>query len=178
MSKLFKWIIGFAGTMLVAWSGSFFYDRTKDIPVLNYFTGGLRWIYDLGTKVLNFPIKVWVIVVSLLVINLVIALYRRLKDSAGGHPDFVGYKMDVFKKWIWRWDWRYEENGWKVVSLIPYCPKDDVQLINNSDIFNVRFYCPKCNTEFGEYREPLEYSRDAEILILDKVNKKAFEKRD
>jgi len=91
-------------------------------------------------------------------------------------PDFINYKKDIFKNWIWRWDWKLTSNGWVITNLTAYCPKDDVQLINNGDFFRARFYCPKCNTEYGEYRDPLEYSADAEVLIRDKINKGNYTK--
>lgn len=166
-------VYGFAGAMIMAWIGNYFYDSTKDdvksVPILKYVTTFLNWLYDTAISILNFPIRVWWLIVTTIVLYLI---YKVSKSAYQGNtPDFINYKEDVFKIWIWRWDWKPTNEGWKISNLTGYCPKDDVQLVNNSDFLRVRFYCPKCNTEFGEYKEPLEYTADAEVLIRDKINK-------
>lgn len=166
-------IYGFIGTLIMAWLGNYFYDSTKgdvkSIPILKYVIIFFNWLYDTVVAILNFPIKVWWLIVGSLVM---FVIYRAFKAANKVQtPDFINYKKDVFKRWIWRWDWKPTNTGWKITNLTPYCPKDDVQLINNSGPFEARFYCPKCSTEFGEYRDPIEFPVDAEVLIGDKIKK-------
>lgn len=128
MTKFFKWFIGFGGAMMMAWLGNFFYDSTKNIPVLNLFTSFFNWLYDGGIAVLNYQIKTWVILVALIGFWLI---YRWLKfvTKELPPPDYTNYRKDVFKNWIWRWDWKLTPNAWTPINLTPYCSKDDVQLI-------------------------------------------------
>lgn len=177
MKSKLKWLLGFAGAMIMAWLGNYFYDSTKDIPVLKLVTGALNWLFDIGLIILNYPIKVWTILTILLCTASLLALYGKLKNSSIiPPPDFTKYKKDVFKSWIWRWEWKPSPQGWMVTHLIPYCPKDDVQLINDSTMFEAKFYCPKCKTAYGEYYEPVEFAIDTKVLISDKVTKNVYPK--
>jgi hypothetical protein len=174
MKKVYKGVLWFAGAIMMAWLGNYCYDQTKEIPVLKYITGALSWLFNAGSSILNYPIKLWIILVVLVGLFM---LYRWLKFSTKDElPDFIRYKKDVFKRWIWRWDWERTGNFWTPTNLTPYCPKDDVQLINNGDFFRANYYCPKCNGKYGYYGDAIETAKEAEVLLLDKVDKKTYTK--
>jgi hypothetical protein len=172
MKKTARWSIGFISAMLMAWLGNYFYDRTKEVPVLKYVTGFLNWIYEATLNVMNYPLKVWIVLLSLLVIMGILALYSKMQGNSYTPPEFTQYKEDVFKKWRWRWDWKLGQNGWKIVNLTAYCPNDDVQLVNQSSVLERRFYCPKCETIYHDYYQPVENAVDAEVLIIAEVKKR------
>jgi hypothetical protein len=175
MKNIYKWIYGFAGAMLTAWLGSYFYDNTKNIPVLKYITGALNWIYDSGVAVLNYKVKVGVFLVTLVVFRLLYKLYKSDTEKEA-LPDFTNYQKDIFKTWIWRWDWNLTNDGWKPINLTAYCQKDDVEFIENGDIFTSRYYCPKCGIKYDEVNNPVETVKEAKVLLLDKVNKNTYPK--
>jgi hypothetical protein len=176
MTKFIKWFIGFAGAMIMAWLGNFFYDSTKNIPVLNLFTSFFNWLYDGGIAVLNYHIKVWVIFVALIGLWLLYRLFSLFsqKNDVPEVPDYTNYRKDIFKKWIWHWDWKLTDGKWKPITFIPCCPKDDVQLIPTGGRLNPMYYCPKCNEQYDGFRNPIESAIETEVLLNDKLNKNTY----
>jgi hypothetical protein len=179
MKRSTNWLIAFAGAMVMAWLGNFFYDQTKSIPVLNYITSALNWLYDTGFAVLTYKIQIWVVLISIATVIGLLALYAKLLRPKApvepSKPEFTKYKKDVFKNWTWRWDWKYNvANGWVITNLTPFCPNDDVQLLGSNSFFDSSWYCPKCDKQYNRFSDPVEYHGDTEVLILDKVNKKTY----
>src|SRR5690606_25326065 len=118
-------------------------DNVKSMPVLKYLVIFFNWLYDTAIDILNFPIKVWWLLFICMVLYVTYKVFKSVRQKQ--IPDYINYNKDVFKNWIWRWEWKLKSGDWTITNLTAYCPKDDVQLIDNGDFFRNRCYCPKCN---------------------------------
>lgn len=172
MSKIKAFIWWIVSALILGWLSNYFYENTKNIPILKYLFISLKWIYNFIIDFLNFKIKIfWLIIVSV-----VISIINKLYESSRNEqlPEFIKYEKDVFKSWIWRWKWEASNDGWNISKLTPYCPIDDIQLINNGGFMRVSYYCPKCQKEYNEFNNPVEYTEEIKVLINDKVNKDTY----
>jgi hypothetical protein len=136
------------------------------------FINGLKNLFDAFIFVLTFKISIYVILILSFFIILFF-YYRKkvllkqneiLKESI---PPFLNYRRDIFKEWIWTWDYfiSQHEKAYKVIKLIPLCPKCECML-KFSFSGNVR--CPNCNyIHFGENEE----QEDIEKIIYQRINK-------
>jgi len=164
-NKFAKSLAAIGSTIVLGIIANFIYDSVKQIPVLGAVTHFFKLLYELGVRVLDWEIKLWVI---LLIVASVFMLRMLVRSAnADTKPAFTKYKKDKFRVWIWKWNWRSGENGWRIIDLRPFCPDCDVELVDKSYSGHISNICPKCqlNYRFDEPEE--EISR----LIAAKVEK-------
>lgn len=176
MNLIKRLLYTFAGAMIMAWLGNYFYDSTKDtvrrIPLMNYLMTFFKWLYDTLIAILTFKISLWWLILGGIAVY---GIYKKLKNMKGGTtPDFIHYREDVFTKWTWRWEWEWTPEGWGIKNLTPSCPKDDVALIQQGNYMEPRYYCPKCKSYYQYGSLPVESPVDTEALIIDKIRKKQY----
>jgi hypothetical protein len=164
------------GTALFSLLLTMGYDYLKQIPVLTTVSFWLKWILSTVCAILNFNIKVWWIIVTIIIGFVIIYLIDKFfsnKNTESYKPDFYNYKEDKLKKWRWSWNWvvDHKQKSWVISNLKAHCPDCDTQLIPYYDTFSGTYYnCPRCNFNATDYQ--CEDPAKIEILILDNVRRR------
>lgn len=157
MRKVFNWIVD---KWLAGFLTATFYFLVKaynDLPSTekgHFFA--FRWI----SSVVNYSIKLWLVVIVFLIIEIVRVVLKRLKGAyVAEKEDFIpenkssNYKEDVFgrfkKKWRWSYRWSYSENSYLVIGAVPVCPTCDssMEIKVSSFGFSSSSECPRCRLE-------------------------------
>lgn len=168
--KLKNFLYGGVSSLLF----SFIYDWVKDKPLLSTAVTCLKWLWKTLINFLALELKVWWLLSIIIIMRIVYLIYKNTNKEAP-KPEYINYTSERFKNWIWRWDWYYDayQKNWLVTNMAAYCPNDDVQLLNKSDMLRQRAVCPKCDTWYGDdYNLPsVEDTAGIKTLIYDKVRK-------
>ncbi len=173
MNKFFTKTI--LGIIIIGVISSFIYDLFKQLPILSTIGWFLNVVYDAAITTLNYPIRIWVIL--LLIFGLYGIYYGFKKSVKKIEPEWLQYKKDIFKTWIWKWEYKLDNNSgrYHIQNLAPYCPDDEVQLLSNGLSWNREFYCPKCNKTYPEkWKDSFEKEQDIFALIRSKIEKNNF----
>ncbi|TGE36283.1 hypothetical protein E4K67_20300 [Desulfosporosinus fructosivorans] len=145
------------------------YDLIKSKPIFSTIWLVIKGVWNFIIYTLNFNLKVWWVIVGIIITIVIIYFVVNFKQEVV-KPDFLGYKVDKFKRWKWTWDYRWNklEDTWRISNLTPHCPRCDTPLIEYS--MGLRFDCPRCdfNAEYDECDEPHKIER----LISDNINQR------
>lgn len=167
-----KWYWTGLGTIAVTIIADNISEYTKNIPILKYIVNFFKWIYAEIYGLLNFQVKIWVVLLGCLVLILLQKLLKFSGNKTSELPSFYGYTSDKFHNWIWKWKWQNYGRGWEIDNLTPYCNICDVELSLGGSIYSPSARCPSCHTLFGEYQQrQVEFAGDAEKLIRAKATK-------
>jgi hypothetical protein len=148
------------------------YDYSKSKPIFSTILQILKGLWNFIISALNFNIKVWWLIVSLIVIIAIIYLVINFKQEKTIKPDFYNYRDERFKFWRWSWDWKfnYSKNVWCISNLTAHCPKCDTPLINHSNFYGeLIFECPRC--DFRARDSQCDEPHKIEMLILDNIDR-------
>ncbi len=164
------WTISFV-TAIFSLILTIIYDYFKQNPFLSTIIEVVKWIGNKIIFILNYDIKVWWILSSIITIVILI-LFINLRREKIIKPDFYNYKEDKFKKWKWSWDWEYNriKGGWDVKRMQPYCPHCDTPLIKNSSLYILEYWCPRC--EYNATSDDCDDPVNVKVIIFDNVNRK------
>lgn len=170
--KLIEILSAISGGIGLWVAGKSAYDAAKKLPILGVVVQGFKWLSDMVTSTLNLPLKVWnILLVAILSYGfylLIRYVRRRMK------PDYAKYTQDIFRNWIWKWDWRRVDSVWRVDNLRAYCPNCDVELVDLDILDSTRSKCPEKKEIYVNDDEPKE---EIIRLIQAKVDKKCYPKR-
>lgn len=167
------WVIGI-GTALFSFALTVFYDVLKEKPILTTIGSFFVLLYKNILAILNFNLKVWWVLPSVVVLLICIHLVSMVaQKSETIKPKFVDYKEDYFRIWRWTWDWNWSnrERAWHVVRLTAHCPKCGTPMIDLSNyIHGVRFHCPRCDFNAEDYE--CEQAGEVEQVIFDNIERR------
>lgn len=157
------------------------YDFIKDKPVTSTLFKVFNWCITIIKLFFNHEIKVWHIIaffVLLFVILYLLSLRKTKYPEVILKPDWINYKRDILKQWLWTWD--YEKNPfthkYEIVNLTPICQKCDIRMLGD-DYYNGYYRCPKCNYSLqSSHYYKWEAKEDITALIIDKIEKEDFKK--
>jgi hypothetical protein len=153
-------------------TGNYVYDYVKDVPILGFIVRLFKSLYELITGTTNWPEKIGSALVTMLAIygfiSLIQLLLRRKK------PEFIYYKQDRFRVWIWKWDWQLIEGIWQIVNLRAHCPACEVELVETGNLESPCIKCPSNDRFYNNYDEPKE---EIIRLIQKKVDKNEYSGR-
>jgi len=182
--------------------GNAIYDHTKNIPILtNYILKPLSVIWNDISLVANYKISIGIFLLIFIgflaaIIFLIWFLLRKeekekerkiIKEIAFKsipemsleiEPEFLNYKKDVLRKWLWQWDYGFNsKENYVILNLKALCDEDETPLV--LCFANRRSYygCPRCGKHFGDSGilngfSSLERDIDANVLIADNIKKK------
>ncbi|MHC1776255.1 MAG: hypothetical protein AB9834_12690 [Lentimicrobium sp.] len=165
-----SWVIGI-GTSLIA---SIIYAKIQSvISGQSFFSTVWHWItllYEFVLRFFNIEIKLWVILLTLLIIFLVSKIVRTsrgVKEQVGF--DFKNYKTDYLQGFQWNWGWEFNllYNKYVVSAITPECTECNTNLLVNHYGY---YYCPRCKKEYWSLKNDILV--DIEALIIDNLNRK------
>ena len=156
------WTIGI-GCVILGFLLSVGNDYYGSKPILSTIGLILRTVWNFIIAVLNFDLKVWWLIISIIIIIAVIYLIDYFNQEEIVTPDFCNYREGIFKQWRWTWNWKWNtyRNAWIISDLTPHCPNCDTPLLG--------YECPRCNyiVNYGQLDEPYKI----EHIILDNLNR-------
>ncbi|MCI5133456.1 MAG: hypothetical protein D3904_18560, partial [Candidatus Electrothrix sp. EH2] len=119
------------------------------IFILNFFKQQFVWsLYELILLFFSGPL------LGILVLSVIF----KIQDS----PDWLSYKKDIFNGVKYKWNYTKNFDGKYIVeNLIPYCPKCECQIIDET--------CPNCNTFFYD---KLKAEKEIKSLIIHRIDMK------
>ncbi|MFB0831511.1 hypothetical protein ACEU2D_18150 [Brevibacillus laterosporus] len=144
---------------------------------------GLMWstVINWITLMLNFEIKLWWILVTILVFALIIYLVYKFSSSST-EPDFYNYRTDIIDGISWQWIWNYDLYQGKhgIFNLHPICNHCKSELVQydgyyefengikcitcgyNKQVNNLNDYICKIKIEIGRRVRTNEYKQKNE----------------
>ncbi|PKA06430.1 hypothetical protein [Leptospira harrisiae] len=130
-------------------------------------------IVNFCISILQYEIKIWIVLLSVIIILIFIFIYIVFKQPINDLPSFLNYKCDTLRDWKWSWRWFYIEstNQWKIIELVPHCPKCDTTMLIVSHFTGLTFTCPRCDYRFND----LDNTKDLikiESVILDNIKRR------
>jgi hypothetical protein len=153
------------------------YDIIKSKPFFTTIIQLTRSLINFITSFLNIYLQIWWVLVAILLLYIFRLIIIKYKINAPKENlEFLDYKMDRFKNWVWKWDWNWDRitNKWSIRNLIPYCPTCDIELLNRSNITESVAVCPKCKNTFRGMENKIDDSEGVLYIILDKVKKRNY----
>ena len=147
------------------------YDYSKSKPILTTVWLIICWIGTLLWQILNFELKVWWIIVSIVLFILAAIVIEKLKNEEEFKPDFCSYREGKFKrwKWTWNWEWSSSKKVWLIINMKVHCPNCDTPMIEHSSVYGLSFDCPRCDFKAtdGQCDEP----HKIESIIIDNIKR-------
>lgn len=139
------------------------YSVIKEIKFLE----ALIVFYDIFISILFFQVSlIWII----LIIIIIYFLRKVLKNRFKLKPEWLNYKNDILKKYLWTWEYKYDEydEKWQIVEMSPHCHNCECILHYKSG--NIE--CPNCGNIYGyNYYEDLE---EIKKMIINKIEKRRY----
>jgi hypothetical protein len=168
------------GIIILGLSTNWIYDLLKTVPIIGFISKILNIVRVSVINFFMFSIPIWSIILIIAVMVIVIALINSFNKEKPA--PYLNYREDVFKNWVWKWD--YTIDG-VITNVTPYCPKCDVMLVtNNIGRRNTSSYtearCPNCEKEWRAYddyyiaqnqNQSVEFLEEIQNLIISKVRK-------
>jgi len=162
-----KWLYGiFIALLTVIFTAFINYNFL--INTLNHLKNILIFIYGVILSFLNTNIKMWIIIMSLIILRIIFKFLRIIFSD----PDWIKYRHDILKEWTWRWGYVKEGERYKIEYMTPYCPKCDCNLLKRQNSARINMFCPKCGVEYDENN--IENEEEIKSLIKYNINKKRF----
>jgi len=144
-----KIIIGALSVYLAGVAANVTSDSLQNVPILKYVSSALVWLYQQINAVILFKIQLWIPILILIVWYFLNKFFKFIKVS--NEPDFLEYKSDVVKEWVWKWSYFINQSHqYQMSEMTPYCPKCDVQLRIDRSYTKAR--CVNCNKEWDTSR--------------------------
>ncbi len=126
------------GTAIFSFGLTILSDLAKSKPILSTLESIFSWIINLLTKFLNYEIKVWWILLSIVIVIIVIVLFLfAASKSESTKPDFIDYTQDYIHGYTWSWDWRLDnyKKVWVMDNIKVHCSKCNTPMIEHSTYF-------------------------------------------
>lgn len=124
-------------------------------------------IFSFIINLLNFPLKVWWVLLGVLIIILLFYVISKTSNTdapINTPPEFLSYTKDFIRGFNWEWYWKKDYEGrYEVVGLHVNCPQCATPFAYGSR------KCPRCRY-YEECAEP-DHS-EIEIVIYDNVKRK------
>src|SRR5829696_2349436 len=98
-----KIIIGALSVYLAGVAANVTSDSLQNVPILKYVSSALVWLYQQINAVILFKIQLWIPILILIVWYFLNKFFKSIKVS--NEPDFLEYKSDVVKEWVWKWSY-------------------------------------------------------------------------
>lgn len=162
------------GTILLTPIASLIIDAIKGIKFLTTFKVIWKFLVHYIGLFLNFDIKVWWILVSLVILSLALYIVVKVanqRDNKNSEKvSFLSYTKDTLKGWKWEWTWEKNFEGkYEVKHLHPVCSACGTPLVPHNSFYG-RMRCVRCSNEPPQ-RKPNE--NDILVLIYDNVKRKS-----
>lgn len=171
MKKFFKFFVsrelwtGVTGSIIAAIIISIF----NDLPIK-----GIKSVFtkDFIVSVLEQPVPLYVILISVLVLSIIIYLVRRRRT-----PAFLKETTMKMGDFTWHWNWSYDkkEKNYDLVDFLPLCPQCGKELrmgygehthsCVNKHQYNIQGYLELKAQIKTELRK--KYSKDANLIAVD-----------
>ena len=153
------------GTTLFGFLLSLANDYFKKTPFLTTLNNLFKKITHFIILILNFKIKIWIILaIILLLILIVFIISKNSNEAKPEYPSFYNYREDQLKGFKWSWSWSKSTRGWCIKNLKPHCPKCDTPL-GRTTFFSIE--CPRCDN----YIERTPSIDKIERIIYDNINR-------
>jgi len=171
------WTIAF-GAVIFSFILSILKDFRYKEPFLTTVKKIFSSIYQIITTILTFKINVGMILLTIFILIGVLFLIDKIFYSKVTEPikdpNFLSYKQDILKRWLWTWDYKQGSNGYVIINVKPLCIKDETPLVNND---KYGLICPRCETRYGDSWYGGDYSNFEDInaitiLIEDNIKKR------
>jgi hypothetical protein len=148
------------------------YDAFRNKPILTSLSIIFGYLWNFLLAILNFPIKLWWLLSTVVIVILVISFIKKLFPQEQDPPPFYNYREGKPKRWRWTWEWKFDqsENAWAIADLVAHCPKCNSSLMSKCSIYGPSFSCPLCDfsaTSEYECDEPHKIER----IISDNVER-------
>jgi hypothetical protein len=135
--KLKNWAIGVAGTII---AGVLITAISEWLTSDRY--APFCWLWSWLLKIINYEIKIWIILLCLGIILLIIWILTK-PEKIEKHP-YADYTSDTINgdKWVWKWS-AYLNN---IDGICMICPADDTNMMWADYLDNGQsgFECPRC----------------------------------
>ncbi|MDR1198515.1 MAG: hypothetical protein LBK94_05825 [Prevotellaceae bacterium] len=135
--KLKNWAIGVIGTIITGVAITVISEKLTSDPYTPFC-----WLWGWLLKIMNYEIKIWVILLFLGIIYLIIRLLPE-PEKTKKHP-FADYTSDTINGDKWAWKWNEYLNH--IDGVCMFCPEDDTIMMRVDCWENGQsgFECPRC----------------------------------
>jgi ribosomal protein S27AE len=170
------WSIGI-GTTMISLLLTMLYDYLKKEPIWTTIWRILKGISHFILAFLNYDLKVWWILISVILLSFFLILIKKFKRERILKPDFYNYKEDQFNRWKWKWEWSWDNNkkAWKIINLKAQCPKCATPMVEHPSIYGSAFDCPRCEYLSNDGLSDQPYK--IEQIIFDNIERSRVSKR-
>jgi len=172
-------VISILSCLILTPIGSAIYDHTKNIPILTEFIlKPLSELWRYLVFLITFKIEVWVIIVSCAIIFGVVKILKTARQDAV-NADFLTYKQDRLKKWLWSWEYKYDTvtKQYSIINLMPVCERCNLTMRELSFANVIEYKCPKCDAKINNVFDGyIESKGDVQTLITHNVHNDLYPK--
>lgn len=163
-----KWALALVPTFVAALL-TLIVDWVKKIDIFSTLKSVVSTLWQWLLVVLNFEVKVWVILVILGTAFAILCIVAKIADSKDvPMPAWLQYTEDYFNDWKWSWTWERNIYGkYQVENLAAHCPHCGTPM--RHDNYDTIFHCSRCGYES---RRHTDNRQDIMVVIYDNVLRK------
>lgn len=163
------------GSGLILSTISVINDLINKEQIFNTLFTMLSTICNTFILILNYRIRVWMLLLGIIVMILLFVLYVKYIENTrekSKESEFLQYTKDVILGYKWRWTWEKDFSGkYYIDALCPICSNCETPLVDNFSGYGGRYKCLRCQKG---YPKPLPEFENVKMLISDNARREFF----